>query len=275
MTLGRTTNGGGGFAARTKIRIIDVALNDSPGLQAAADRLGEADALARVEGARMLPFIDADAGMRQSRVPSHGVVAGYNPRQAGLEKTMAFINPLSFRYEFDFWGKNRAAFDAALGEAAAAEAEVAEARLVLTASIARTNIRGAALAAPAIGAEMVEARRELLHLAELRVNSGLDTEDAVIGAELNSKSPTKGKPPRRRFVLQQDLLARLMGDGPDATRNLFETSACPFRRECRSPRACRWNCSPTGLTSPPPRTGRRRRRSESTWPRRSFCRPSI
>ena len=52
-------------------RIVDVALNDNPGLQAAADRLGEADALARVEGARMLPFIDADAGMRQSRVPSH------------------------------------------------------------------------------------------------------------------------------------------------------------------------------------------------------------
>ena len=35
------------------------------------------------------------------------------------------INPLSFRYEFDFWGKNRAMLEGALGQAAAEEAEQA------------------------------------------------------------------------------------------------------------------------------------------------------
>lgn len=214
-------------------RIIDVALNDNPGLQAAADRLGEADALARVEGARMLPFIDADAGMRQSRVPSHGVVAGYNPRQAGLEKTMGFLNPMSFRYELDFWGKNRAALDAALGEAAAAESEVAEARLVLTASIARAYIRGAAFAQQLhLARQMAATRRELVQLAEQRFRSGLDTEDAVIGARIELETANKREAGAKALlVLQQDLLARLMGEGPDATRNLFDgkRAAVPAR----------------------------------------------
>jgi len=52
------------------------------------------------------------------------------PILGGAEKSAAFINPLSFRYEFDFWGKNRAAFDAALGAAAAEDAEFADARLL-------------------------------------------------------------------------------------------------------------------------------------------------
>ena len=61
--------------------------------------------------------------MRQSRIPNHGVVASYNPNLAGLEKTMAYINPLGLTYQFDFWGKNQAALDAALGQAAAQQAQ--------------------------------------------------------------------------------------------------------------------------------------------------------
>jgi NodT family efflux transporter outer membrane factor (OMF) lipoprotein len=205
-------------------RIVDIALDGNPGLKKAADRLGEADALARVEGAKLFPFVDADLGMRQSRIPNHGVVASYNPELAGKEKTMAFVNPFSFRYEFDFWGKNRAALAAVLGEAAAAEAELAEARLVLTASIVRTFIRGAALAQQAyIARQMVRVRRELLHLAESRFRSGLDTADVVRQAVIDLETANKREAATQALlVLQQDLLARLMGSGPDATMNLFE-----------------------------------------------------
>ena len=58
---------------------------------------------------------------------------------------LGIINPLSFRYEFDFWGKNRAMLEAALGHAAAEEAEQAEVRLRLTTGIARAYFRGQAL----------------------------------------------------------------------------------------------------------------------------------
>jgi Outer membrane efflux protein len=80
------------------------------------------------------------------------------PPQARAEKTLAFINPCAFRYQFDFWGKNRAALEAALGERAAEEAEFAEARLLLTTAIARSYIRGVALAQQlALAQEMVDA----------------------------------------------------------------------------------------------------------------------
>jgi outer membrane protein TolC len=97
-------------------RIIEVALSENPGLRKAYARLGEADAVAQVEGARLLPWLDADNTFRQVRYAKHGIVASYNPALGGAEKTSDTLNPLAFRYEFDFWGKNRAALEAALGQ---------------------------------------------------------------------------------------------------------------------------------------------------------------
>jgi NodT family efflux transporter outer membrane factor (OMF) lipoprotein len=204
-------------------RIMDIALRDNPGLKKAYDRLNEAGAVANVEGARLLPWLDADAEGKQTRFAKHGVVAAYNPALGGVEVTVASINPLSFRYEFDFWGKNRAALEAALGEAAAAQAEYAEARLLLTTAIARSYIRGVALAQQlALAQEMVVLRRELLRLAETRFRTGLDTDDAAKQAAVELEVANKRAAGTRDFlVVQQDLLARLMGEGPDATQNLF------------------------------------------------------
>ena len=204
-------------------RIMDIALRDNPGLKKAYDRLIEAGAVAHVEGARLLPWLDADAEGKQTRFAKHGVVAAYNPALGGVEVTVASINPLSFRYEFDFWGKNRAALEAALGEAAAAQAEFAEERLLLTTAIARSYIRGVALAQQlALAQEMVALRHELLRLAETRFRTGLDTDDAAKQAAVELEIANKRAAGTRDFlVVQQDLLARLMGEGPDATQNLF------------------------------------------------------
>ncbi|MGH6868167.1 MAG: efflux transporter outer membrane subunit, partial [Methylocella sp.] len=204
-------------------QVMEKALRDNPGIKKAYARLGAAEGVAQVEGARLLPWLDADASFKQSRYAQHGVVASYNSDLAGAEKSAAFINPVSFRYEFDFWGKNRAAFDAALGEAAAEEAEFADARLALTTAVARAYIRGVALAHQlALAHDMVELRRELLRLAETRFHTGLDTDDAVKLAAIELENANKREANTRALlILHQDLLARLMGDGPDATRDLF------------------------------------------------------
>ncbi|MGA9825122.1 MAG: hypothetical protein WBQ53_09865 [Methylocystis sp.] len=124
-------------------RIVERALAGNQSLKKADDTLRRAEAFSQIEGARLLPFLNADLGMRQSRIPNHGVVASYNPTLAGLEKTMAYINPLSLHYEFDFWGKNRAILDASLGEAAAQAAETEETRLLLTTATARSYFASA------------------------------------------------------------------------------------------------------------------------------------
>ena len=204
-------------------RVMEIALRDNPGLMKAYERIKSADAVAQVEGARLLPWLDADAEVKQSRYAAHGVVFSYNPTLGGAEKTAAFINPVSFRYEFDFWGKNRAIFDAALGEAAAEEAQFAQARLVLTTAIARAYIRGVSLAQQlAVAQERVALRRELLQLAQTRFRTGLDTDDVVKQANIDLETANKREAGTRALlVLHQDLLAQLMGDGPDVTQNLF------------------------------------------------------
>ena len=198
-------------------RIMEIALRDSPGLKKAYARLGAAGAVAQVQGARLLPWLDSDASFRQSRYAEHGVVASYNPDLAGAVKSAAFINPVSFRYEFDFWGENRAIFDAALGEAAAERAEFADAWLLLSAAIARSYLRGVALAHQLVLAhDMVELWRELLQLAETRFRTGLDTDDAVKQANIELEIANKREAGTRAFlVLHQDMLAQLMGEGPE------------------------------------------------------------
>lgn len=207
-------------------RVMLAALQGDPGLKISKARLNEAEALTRVEGARLVPFLDAGLGMTQLRVPNHGLVAAYNPKLAGVEATMASIAPFSLRYEFDFWGKNRAALNAALGEAAAEESEHAEVRLLLTASVARTFIRGAALAEQvSLAQRMVKLRRVLLNLAETRFRSGVDTADEVKQAAIDLEVANKRVASTEALmVLQEDLLARLMGGGPDSTSTLFGRS---------------------------------------------------
>ncbi len=207
--------------------IVENALANNQSLKKATEVLREAEAFSQVEGARLLPFLNADLGMRQSRIPTHGVVASYNPDQAGLEKTMAYINPLSLHYEFDFWGKNRAILNASLGEMAAQAAETAEVRLLLTTAVARSYFRIRALARQAeTTIEMVKLRRDLLALAQTRFKTGIDSADGVTQASAELEVAVKREAGvGAQLDFQRNLMARLMGQGPDAGRDLVGAKA--------------------------------------------------
>ncbi|MGD9539917.1 efflux transporter outer membrane subunit [Methylocystis sp.] len=209
--------------------VIDKALRDNQSLRKAEDSLRSADALVQVAGARLLPEVQATFGMRQSRNPLHGVVASYNPAQGGLEKTMAFINPLALTYEFDFWQKNRALLDAAIGESAAQEAELEQARLLLTASVARAYLRGYAAARQLeVAKALTRMRRDLVSLAETRYRTGLDSLDGVQAARGEFENAVRREAAAQALLsLQQDALARLMGEGPDAARTLYAGRRAP------------------------------------------------
>ena len=173
-------------------RFVATALAENQNLKKATDMLRDAEAFSEVEGARLVPIFNADLGMRQSRIPNHGVVASYNPALAGLEKTMAYINPLSLHYEFDFWGKNRAILNAAIGEAAAQAAQTEETRLLLTTAVARAYFRIRALARQAnIAASMTKLRRDTLALAQTRFRTGIDTADGVAEASAEVEAAVK------------------------------------------------------------------------------------
>lgn len=208
-------------------QLMDTALKDNPGLKVASARLREAQGLVRVEGARLLPFLEADASLTHERISQHGVFAALNPEVAGARILLGVINPLSFRYEFDFWGKNRATMEAALGQAAAEEAERAEVRLHLTTGIARAYFRGQALNRQLeLVRAIVDIRRNLRQLAETRFKLGLDNELAVKQAIADYEAAVKRQASvRDQLDVQRHLLARLAGKGPDEASHLFAHSA--------------------------------------------------
>jgi len=202
--------------------LMATALKDNIGLKVAAARLRHAQALIRVEGARLLPFLDAQAGLEAGRLSGNG----FNVVLRGENYVSAFITPLSLRYQFDFWGKNRAALEAAMGEAAAEKAEQAEVMLQLTSAIARSYIKGLALRQQLdLAHNMAELRRDLLDMNETRLRLGLDSADQVKQATIELERVNKREAVLRdQLNIQRNLLARLMGSGPDSTQNLFTDS---------------------------------------------------
>ena len=203
--------------------LIETALKDHPGLKQAAARLHQAEALVKVEGARLLPFLEADASLTYERISQRGLFAALNKQVAGASIMLGIINPLSFRYEFDFWGKNRAMLEASLGHAAAEEAETAEVRLRLTTGIARAYFRGQALQQQlTVVQTIVSIRRNLQKLAETRFHLGLDNDQSVKIAVADYEAVFKRQAAvRDQLDVQRYLLARLAGKGPDEAAHLF------------------------------------------------------
>jgi outer membrane protein TolC len=69
---------------------------------------------------------------------------------------------------------------------------------------------------------MVELRRELLNMDETRLRLGLDSADQVKQATVELEQVNKREAAiRDQLDIQRNLLARLSGDGPDSTQNLF------------------------------------------------------
>ena len=217
--------------------LMETALKDNPGLKLASARLRQAEALVKVEGARLLPFLEADASLTYERLSQHGVFAALNPEVAGVRFMLGIINPLSFRYEFDFWGKNRALLEAALGHAAAEEAEKAEVRLRLTAGIARAYFRGQALQQQLnIVKAIVDIRRDLRNLAQTRFRLGLDNDQPVKIAVADYEAAFKRQAAiRDQLDVQRHLLARLAGKGPDEASHLFSKPIAAIPNQISAP----------------------------------------
>lgn len=116
--------------------LIQSALTLSPTLQKAEERLKAAKQFALQKRAKLFPELDFDANDDWQHLAKHGFFREYAPTIPSVvnDTTLGF----SFSYEFDFWGKNRKLFQAALGQAAALKAEKQQAELILCTSIAYT-----------------------------------------------------------------------------------------------------------------------------------------
>ncbi|MCW5650225.1 MAG: efflux transporter outer membrane subunit [Ramlibacter sp.] len=152
--------------------LVARALKDNPSLKLAQARLARAQAVTEVAQASTRPQLGAGVDLTHQRYTENGPVP---PPLAGSIRDSGTAQ-LTASWELDFFGKNRAALDAALGVARAAQADAQAARVLLASQVARTWFQLARLNDQLAVAQRALAQREqTLGLVRDRVNAGLDT----------------------------------------------------------------------------------------------------
>lgn len=194
-------------------RLMDEALAGSPDLRLARARLDQAQALARLADANRSPRVDANATSVYQHFSENDLIPPPLGGSSDSDNRLA----LDFSYELDFWGKNQATFEAAVGRARAAEAEVQQARLLISTALAESYIQLQRLFAQQdITETLLRQRRQLLELTRQRVAAGLDSRvELEQAAAAIPAAEAEQAAIEQNMALTRNRIAALMGAGPD------------------------------------------------------------
>ena len=161
-----------GFGDEQLNRLIDQALTGNPSLRITQARLARARAVSDAAGAGLLPQVNGSLDITRQRYSETGLLP---PPIAGSIRNSATLQA-GANWELDFFGKNRALLDSALGAARAAQADADAARILLASNVARGYFQLARTNDQIDVAQRTLAQREAqLRLVRDRVNAGLDT----------------------------------------------------------------------------------------------------
>lgn len=186
-------------------------------IRIAAARFDRANALAGVARSRLLPTVEgqAQAGSEKQTynylMPGEAVPHGWNDAgRAGL----------SLAWELDFWGKNRAALQAARLDAQAAGAEASAARLAVSTGIAAAYADLARLYTELDTLDdAVSIRGRTVAIMAKRNAEGLENAGAVERAKAaQAAAESERAAVNELIVLTKDRIAAIMGAGPDRGR---------------------------------------------------------
>jgi NodT family efflux transporter outer membrane factor (OMF) lipoprotein len=193
--------------------LIDEGLAQSPTLAGAQARVRKAEALARLAGAALAPQVNGSGSAVYQRFSENYI---FPPPFGGAWYWQSSAT-LDFSYEFDFWGKNRAAVRAAVGEQRAAQADTFAARLVLSVAIAQAYLElERDYAQLDVAHATLDQRVKLQELTAQRFTAGLDSRVELKQAE-TAVPETREQIARleEAIALTRNRIAALLGAGPD------------------------------------------------------------
>jgi NodT family efflux transporter outer membrane factor (OMF) lipoprotein len=200
-----------GFGDGQLAALMDEALAGSPTLGVAAARARKALATANASQASLWPKVNGGGSSTRALLPEALAALGggnwttFNQIQATLS------------WDLDLWGKNRAAYESAVGAARAAEIDVHAARLALSTSIAQAYVQ---LQRDHLQLDVAQAtleeREHILALTRDRRAAGLDSQVEVRQAEATLHvSRLQITQLHERIALARNQIAALLGAGPD------------------------------------------------------------
>lgn len=201
-------------------QLIQTAIETSPTLKRAESRLKAAAQVALQKRARLFPEVGLEADTNWQHLSKTGLYRAFgSPYPPVINQIdMGF----SFSYEFDFWGKNRDLFKAALGQAAALLAERKQAELILVTSVAYTYFQMQFLLRKLeLLGNIEENKQKILKITSQRENHALDTKLKWLNAAsmpLDIESEMLATEQTLRIELHK--LKALTGMGQDKTIEL-------------------------------------------------------
>ncbi len=197
-------------------QLIEEGLAGSPTLREAAARTRLALASARSARSAQFPAIDLAGSSTRELFPGHALIP---PPYGGTWNTLNELEA-TLGFELDFWGKNRAAYEQAVGAARAAELDAQAARIALSAAIAHAYVAlERAYLERDVTRTLLAEREQIYALTRERNAAGIDSRLEVKEAE--SALPDARERITQldeRIALTRDALAALIGQGPDRGR---------------------------------------------------------
>jgi NodT family efflux transporter outer membrane factor (OMF) lipoprotein len=144
--------------------LVDEAVRGNMDLTGARERVAQADARAREAGAPILPRVSLDGNA--------SYLSGHSSQGSGHE--LDWFAMLSASYEVDFWGKNRAAANAARLQAGASRAERDTVAITLLGGVAGQYFQVLALRERlAIARANRDAAKKILEAVQARFDAGV------------------------------------------------------------------------------------------------------
>ncbi len=181
-----------GFGDPALNSLVERALADNPSLKVAQARLARAQAAVAATQAADGLQVNGSLDATRQRFSATSI---YPPPLGGGSFTLGTAQ-IGGSWEFDFFGRNRAAIEAAVGTQRVAQADAQAARIVLASNVARTYVQlGRLFEQREVAARALKQRDETLELIRQRVQGGLDTNVELRQGE--------GALPETRQVIEQ------------------------------------------------------------------------
>lgn len=155
-------------------RLIEQGLSSSPSMALAQARIQQAASDSRIIQAQAGVSLAANAQATRQLYSQNSIY----PAPLGGNYDNSALLHLDFSYDFDFWGRNRKALEAALGKQRAAEAERAAAANTLASAIAVSYFQWQFTQQKiALNQQTSAARQQLATLAQQKIKAGISPAD--------------------------------------------------------------------------------------------------
>jgi len=194
-------------------QLIQTAMRNNPGIQAAATRIAVARAMQDVAHANTLPAVNGSLESTYQRFTENGLIP---PPLAGNYETDNEA-AIQMSYELDFWGKHSAELRTAISAEKAALAEQESAKLLLANAIARSWVQlQRQYQQLALSEEQLAVRNKIDQISAQRLKAGLDNRSELQqNVVLNSNLKNDITLWKEAIALTRNQLAALAGQTPD------------------------------------------------------------